>query len=300
MHVTIEILNNPEHPSLRTVGFAAKHVKDYVNESPDVHSHDVVEVFYVTEGWAEHVTAAAREELFPGTLGIVNYGQSHSVVTRGSSVSVINLFIDNARHPLPTLPEPLRSVLPSLIPFAPSMGHDMNRVRLLRLDPEGPVGMLLEAIQREGELLGPAWQEAMRHYFQLFLMECARHAIASRPEPKAERRREPPIHAIRHFLDEHFQQPITLEMLAGQFNLSRPYLCRLFRREVGRTIVQYLHQRRVEHAMALLDTTSRRVVDIAMESGFTDLSHFNTVFRKLVGMSPGDFRKRELTVGTPR
>lgn len=300
MRITIEVLDNPEHPSLRTVGFAAKHVSNYINEKPDLHYHDVVEMFYVVDGWAEHVTDGPPEKLVPGTLGIVNYGQRHAVVTRGTPVSVINLFIDNARHPLPTLPEPLRGVLPSLVPFAPSMGHDMNRVKLLRLDPEGPVGQLLEAIQREGDLLGPAWQEAMRHYFQLFLMECARHVLASRPAPRDTSRREPPIHGIRQYLDENFQRPITLEMLAAEFDLSRPYLCRLFRREVGRTIVQYLHQRRVEHAMALLDTTNRRVVDIAMESGFTDLSHFNTVFRKLVGMSPGDFRKRELTIGIPR
>ena len=96
---------------------------------------------------------------------------------------------------------------------------------------------------------------------------------------------------LRH-LDARWHESHSLTDLARRARVSREHLCRLFRRETGRSIVEYLHQRRIEQAMMRLDSADDKVIAVAFESGFRDLAQFNRVFRKLTGFTPTEFRRR--------
>ena len=68
------------------------------------------------------------------------------------------------------------------------------------------------------------------------------------------------------------------------------YLMRLFRRVSGMTLLEYIAQQRVALAQRLLATTSLKVIDVAMESGFGSVCRFHTVFARLCGTTPRQYR----------
>jgi AraC-like DNA-binding protein len=85
---------------------------------------------------------------------------------------------------------------------------------------------------------------------------------------------------------------ITLAHVARHCGVSEGHLSRMFHRATGLTFREYLAQVRVEHARALLLSTSKGVTEIAYESGFQSLSQFHRVFRKAFDAPPGAIRRR--------
>lgn len=68
------------------------------------------------------------------------------------------------------------------------------------------------------------------------------------------------------------------------------YLSKRFRIEIGMSLREYINQLRIEEAKRLLLSTNLSVSDIAVEVGYDNISYFSTVFRKLCGVSPVDWR----------
>lgn len=95
----------------------------------------------------------------------------------------------------------------------------------------------------------------------------------------------------RHAM-QHLSEPLTGSDMAGIASLSPEAFCRFFRRMTGRTFIGWLHEVRIGHACRLLATTSRPVLEIAVVSGFDNLSNFNRVFRRLRNCTPREFRQR--------
>ena len=94
------------------------------------------------------------------------------------------------------------------------------------------------------------------------------------------------------YLDEHYQQPVSLAGLAGVAYLSVRQLSDLFRQQVGMTPQQYLTEKRMQRAWQLLETSPLSIQAIAEQVGYTSLAAFSDRFRKHFGQSPRYFRQR--------
>jgi len=75
-------------------------------------------------------------------------------------------------------------------------------------------------------------------------------------------------------------------LLSEAFHYSPSYLSRIFHSEKGITINSYLNKVRIEYAVQLLRTTNMTVKEIALRSGYINISHFNRIFKKTVGVAP--------------
>lgn len=95
------------------------------------------------------------------------------------------------------------------------------------------------------------------------------------------------------YIHEHYQEDITREDVARAVSLAPEYYAKQFKRETGVAVKDYINQHRVEVAKELLRTTEKKVTDIAMDVGFSDSSYFTVVFRKIVGMSPSEYRQEQ-------
>jgi len=93
---------------------------------------------------------------------------------------------------------------------------------------------------------------------------------------------------------------ITLAQVARHCAVSEGHLSRMFHHATGLTFREYVAQVRIEHAKALLLSTSRGVTEIAYESGFQSLSQFHRVFRKAFSTTPGTMRRQRQTSSAPR
>jgi AraC-like DNA-binding protein len=98
------------------------------------------------------------------------------------------------------------------------------------------------------------------------------------------------LHRARAFIDASYHLPLDLDQIAAQAHCSRFHLIRLFRRGLDQTPHQYLTQRRIARARALLADSDLGVTDICFAVGFQSLGSFSALFRRVVGAAPSAYR----------
>lgn len=89
---------------------------------------------------------------------------------------------------------------------------------------------------------------------------------------------------------QNFDQPIEMAEMVALADMSRATFCREFKKSTGRSLVEFVNEVRIDAARQRLRLTSDPVSQIALETGYGNLSHFNRQFRRLVGMSPREWR----------
>lgn len=98
-------------------------------------------------------------------------------------------------------------------------------------------------------------------------------------------------HEARIYMQRNYRHPLTLAQVAHHVALSPNYLATLFKRQLGRTIIDFLTEMRIEEAKRLLAETDRKVAEIAYQVGYHSPYYFSRAFRKVVGRSPKAFRE---------
>lgn len=102
---------------------------------------------------------------------------------------------------------------------------------------------------------------------------------------------EPPvITRAKEFIREHHTEDLSLGQVAAAVHTSVFYFCKLFRKITGTTFTEFVSRTRIERAKNLLLNPNLRISEIAYEVGFQSLTHFNRVFKNIVGESPTAYR----------
>lgn len=102
-----------------------------------------------------------------------------------------------------------------------------------------------------------------------------------------------PIHQLRKvedYVNEHLAGEIPIGVLAGLVELSPFHFSRVFKQATGMSPHRFVIRERIARAQQLCRETSRSLIDIALEVGYTSPSHFAQVFRRVVGTTPTEFR----------
>lgn len=106
---------------------------------------------------------------------------------------------------------------------------------------------------------------------------------------------EPPVIAkARAYIQEHQAEELSLNQVAKAVNMSSYYFCKMFKKITGINFTDYVARVRIEKSKNLLLNPNLRVSEIAFEAGFQSLTHFNRVFKKIVGQSPTHYRSQLL------
>ncbi|MFI6284511.1 helix-turn-helix transcriptional regulator [Streptomyces sp. NPDC051018] len=100
------------------------------------------------------------------------------------------------------------------------------------------------------------------------------------------------LRRVRDRIDRDYTQPLNVEALAREVNVSAGHLSRQFRAAYGESPYAYLMTRRIERAAALLRRGDLSVTDVCFTAGCASLDTFTTRFTELVGMPPGAFRRQ--------
>jgi len=108
---------------------------------------------------------------------------------------------------------------------------------------------------------------------------------------------EPPvIRRAKEFINEHQTEDLTLGQVAKAVNTSTFYFCKMFKKATGINFTDYLSRVRIEKSKNLLLNPNLRISEIAFEVGFQSLTHFNRVFKKVLGQSPTEYRAKVLGI----
>jgi transcriptional regulator GlxA family with amidase domain len=98
------------------------------------------------------------------------------------------------------------------------------------------------------------------------------------------------LRRVREYIEDHLEETISIEALAGIVGLSMYHFARAFKQSEGLTPHDYLVRRRVRRAQELLASTDLPLSEIALASGFSDQSHCARRFREHVGITPSSYR----------
>ena len=139
-------------------------------------------------------------------------------------------------------------------------------------------------------VIGPKQYEAMVRLLSIF----AEHlSMVSNQLVVQQDNAEPQMIArAREFIEEHQSEDLSLSQVAKAVNCSTFYFCKMFKKTTSLHFTEYLARVRIEKAKNLLLNPNLRISEIAYEVGFQSLTHFNRVFRRLVGESPTEYRQK--------
>ncbi|MBE5754367.1 MAG: AraC family transcriptional regulator [Clostridiales bacterium] len=96
---------------------------------------------------------------------------------------------------------------------------------------------------------------------------------------------------ILSYINQHYNQPITLKDLCDKFFLSKVSLCKKFKNVMHCSIMEYVSRMRLSKAKSLLKDTNKSIEDVALDCGFSSANYLGLIFKKEVGLSPLNYRK---------
>lgn len=100
------------------------------------------------------------------------------------------------------------------------------------------------------------------------------------------------VDMIKKVIHEHYHQQISIQEIAAAVYFSAGYANAVFKKETGSTIFEYLQLYRIQVAKELLSQTNYKIYEIAEKVGYVNATHFSITFKKLVGISPAEYRNK--------
>lgn len=104
------------------------------------------------------------------------------------------------------------------------------------------------------------------------------------------------VHQAAEYIQEHYFEALTLSGISKQFHVEHSYFSRIFKKEMGVTLMLYIAKIRIEKAKEYIRNSDSNLTEIAFMVGYDDYTYFNKVFRKHTGISPRDY-KRSIEAG---
>ena len=101
------------------------------------------------------------------------------------------------------------------------------------------------------------------------------------------------IYDIHQYINDNFRQEIRLEEIAGIACMTPQALCKYFKQKTRKTLLECINETRIGYACQLLAGSDYNIMQVCCESGYNNLSNFNRYFKKIVGMTPAEYKKKK-------
>ncbi|MGN1358244.1 MAG: helix-turn-helix transcriptional regulator [Bacilli bacterium] len=92
------------------------------------------------------------------------------------------------------------------------------------------------------------------------------------------------------YINENLTNRITTSELQDKFYYNKFYIVKLFKKEIGMTIIQYINSLRIYNSILQIKNTNNSLINIAIRNGFTSLEYFSETFKQITGLNPKVFR----------
>jgi len=298
---------DPETPQIRVE--RVEQSRTLNQHSGKAHVHNFPQIIYCEQGGGSHRLGTQKWDVRAGDLFLIAPYEIHDADNLGARW-VLQFTVDAIApigYPFQTVatttiappsensllsPPSENSLLsiysnPLLLPFLRLAGTQSGYFHIT--SQKQPMwAQYLQSLQTELHLKQPGYKEAARAYLTLILVEIARLA----PERTAPPFQEQPLLAeVFGLIDARYAEPISLADVASAVGRSSSYLTTFVRRLTGRTVVEWITERRMAKARRLLLQTDASLSNICIQIGYRDTNGFIRLFRRLYGMTPGEWRR---------
>ena len=256
-----------------------KYEQDWKSEA---HQHPFTEIFYVLNG--------------RGTFQIEN----HPYPVEKNSLFIINPLIPHYEISSDTDPldliilgvENIQFFMPNDLLTHYEQERTSDSAHYFRsIDPHRNMLSALRNIEKELSNPDEYSALAVTTYLSLLLLLIRDETDISFSRPENAHYSQP-VAAAKKYMDTYFSEPITLDMLAQRTFVSKFYLVHNFKKEIGQSPINYLMNVRISFAKLFLENSDYSIKKISELSGFNDYAYFSTVFRKLTGYAPKQYREK--------
>lgn len=146
----------------------------------------------------------------------------------------------------------------------------------------------LRAAYFQSRVISSTQYESVLQLLRIFAQHLA--MVANQVVFRTEHAESPAMTKAREFISANSGEDLSLSTVAKAVHMSTFYFCKQFKKATGLSFTSYLGRVRIEKAKQMLLNPHARISEVAFECGFQSLTHFNRVFRKLVGESPSNYR----------
>jgi AraC-like DNA-binding protein len=274
----------------------------FLRYSADCHWHEDIEFIVVLEGEMTYHVNDQRYPLGAGDGMFVNANRLHF----GAADAAASAGALKGGAPPECVFRCLR-LHPSLLCAHPSIENRfVNPVRYdNRFDalffPAAATDWRARALEQIGALaeltrLSPddSALEAQSRFYELWALlfeHTAKSAEGQNPiEQGAANREDLAIKRMISFIQKNFSEKITLDDIAKAGLVSRSKCCRIFKQALRKSVFDYLLHFRIRRSLGLLANERMSITEVAFASGFSAASYYGEIFKRLLGMSPGEYR----------
>lgn len=238
------------------------------------HWHEHIELLYFLEGECNLIIGGKHYTARVGDTAVVNSGQIHSFRTAKPTRYYCILIY----------PEFLRDIT----------GDPIYIKNVVYSDPY--IGECMYYIKEESEKDDTGSAMMLKSHTYRLMAHLVRNHSA--PPSAREDRRERAMHGrleeVMLYVGESYATSLTTARLAAMCYLTESHFCRFFKRQTGKTPMQYVNDLRVERATVLLESTDLPIGSVAASVGFLDANYFARVFKRAKGMSPAEYRRKSI------
>lgn len=304
-----------------------EHFYDTKDSLPEDSTHNSHELLFLREGKIEAVIGGETILLTEGSVVVIRPLVRHKLSIKSNKADMFNLYfgfvhdtsdleltretrkvnkkaqgMSNNAGPSVSIPGSLAKIsLENFLKFADlgvTEDNDITRQPFFVIsgNEKKEINQLAERIVKEDSDNRYA-KDLMIHSLTVELMITLSRAIQGEWEEslRVKNGKAKELVAIaKQYMDENFDQGITVSEAASYVFLSQGYFTRAFRDETGISPMNYLMKKRIEKACKLLKNNEIKVSAISLQSGFSSPQRFNVAFRKQMGMTPMEYRKKYL------
>ena len=254
------------------------------------HYHNNYEISFITEGSGKRIVADSIEEFQPGDLVFLGRNLPHVWIADKDTQTPLNRTLEMVFLQFTS------GVFGSQLLELPEFRHVAKALIL----SERGIQVVEQTLNEVSELMlqMPYLKgfERMLHFFKMMDIigrSDSNIQLASQEYMKVRfKTGNKRIATIHEYLMNNYKEEVNLNKLAVLVNMAEGSLCRFFKMNMGITIFEYLNQIKTDFACKLLMDLNLSILEICLDSGFNNLSHFNKQFRKTTGVTPGEYRKR--------
>ncbi len=259
----------------------------YRQEDMPLHDHHFFELTYVTGGSTLHTLNGKTSRIREGDYFIVDYGSVHSYQDSRDFMLINCLFlpeiVDDTLKGCRSFEKLMQGCL--IRYYSPTPGV-LAADRIYR-DEDGRVRQLLNGMIEEYQQKKAGYREIYRcRLLEILILTLRRVLPGGEKSAKSAL-----IQKILSYVDENYQNAPSLGQFCKENHFSLPYTSRKFHKETGMTFRSYLQKARIEKSCELLRGSDLPIFEIAETVGYDDIKFFNTVFKRLLQMTPGEYRK---------
>lgn len=262
-------------------------VKKYEgNEFPlPFHMHERFELTCIRKGKGTRIIGDSVGQFEDGDIVLLAPYTSHhwqSSLVSQAAVSAISLFFSEEFPTKDFLLLPEFSAISSLLESA-KYGIELKgalRKRIASQMTQLPAEYSLDQILRIIDILND------------ISLSAEYNLLMDRGFSVAKRHDRERINTLVRYIRDHISEKITIEKLADLACMHPGSVTRFFKQSTGFALVEYINLMRIGLACQLLNETNKTVLDIALDCGFHNLSHFNRTFKRLKMMTPGAYRRQ--------